>query len=126
MCNNNNNFNANQKALAENLINKPEIFRLLISDRTTNYRQGLYDKLDTLFPPGKSDKTWKGYYLYPDKIPENGKELYMSAMEKVLVLQLQKMSDELKKRIEIMQSDIQKFTDTNQTIDKIIQEYGGR
>jgi len=91
--------NANTKALRKisKIISNPEYFKILISNRSINYRKPLYEKLNKIFPPGKTDSAWKNYFLYPEKIPENGREQYIKVMEELLNLQLQIMGSDLKK-----------------------------
>ena len=89
--------NANRKALQENssIIFNPNFFGILISNRSVNYRKPLYKILNEQFPPGKSDAAWKKYFLYPERIPKNGREVYIKAMEKALYSQIELMEENL-------------------------------
>jgi len=96
------NYNGNSKPLREKfkVIFNKSYFMILESHRGVNYRKPLFDKLNKLFPPGKKYNTWKNYFLYPDTaIPENGKEMYLSAMSETLNLQIQIIEDDFTERL---------------------------
>lgn len=81
-------------------------FKMLISNRSVNYRKGLYVYLNNFFPPGKPDNTWKNYYLYPHTIPSSGFEKYLRAMERALEIQIQKQESDLLKKEKVHQSKL--------------------
>jgi len=70
-------------------------FAILISNRGVSYRKELYTYMDKLFPPGKAEKTWKGYFLYPEKIPAKYKKTYLKAMWQALALRVLEMEKEI-------------------------------